>query len=116
MVIGESMKNTEPWYGVRLIYHHKNDLCNAYEEQIVIVRAESFAEAIEQAEILAEEYQSETTVYTGHAMCFHIFDKSEERLSHGTEVFSLIRKSDLEPSEYINRYYDTGTECAGEFE
>lgn len=28
----------------------------------------------------------------------------------GAEVFSLIRESDLDPSEYLDRFFDTGCE------
>jgi len=32
---------------------------------------------------------------------------------HGSEVFSLLRNSDLQPDEYLNAFFDTGSERQG---
>lgn len=106
------MSISEPWYGVRLIYRLTGRTQPAYEERIIIVRAESAENAIAQAELHSKEYESDTTTYIGYAMAFHIFDECGAALSAGTEVFSLIRYSDLSPDDYLNRYHDTGNECA----
>ena len=103
---------TEPWYGVRLVYRLTGRPAQAYEERIVIVRADSFDEAIAKAERYCKDYEDETTVYTGYAMTFHIFDEDGSSLGEGVEVFSLIRESDLDPDEYLARFHDTGRERA----
>jgi hypothetical protein len=104
------MDHPEPWYGVRLLFRHRQPGGQAYEERILIVRAESHAEAILKAECDAEDYESDTTEYIRFADSFHIFDERGPCLGHGVEVFSLIRKSDLEPDAYLTRYFDTGEE------
>lgn len=37
-------------------------------------------------------------------------------IPQGTEVFSLLRDSDLEPSEYLDTFFDTGCEHQGEYD
>ena len=106
------MEVREPWYGVRLIYRLTGTSQPAYEERIIIVRAESDDDAIAKAEQYSKGYESDTTEYIGYAMSFHIFDENRPCLRPGTEVFSLIRKSDLSPDAYIDRFHDTGSECA----
>ena len=107
-----TMENTEPWYGVRLVYRLTGTSRQAYEERVIIVRAESDDDAIAKAETHSKEYESETTEYVGYAMAFHLFDQDGPCLGPGTEVFSLIRKSELHPEEYLDRFHDTGNECA----
>lgn len=45
-------------------------------------------------------------------MAFHIFDQNGPCLGSGTEVFSLIRESELNSEAYLDRFHDTGNECA----
>ncbi len=69
--------------------------------------------AISRAEhISRENYESDTTVYTDYAMAFHIFDENGDALGEGVEVFSLIRKSDLDVDDYLDRFHDTGDESS----
>jgi hypothetical protein len=44
------------------------------------------------------------------AQSYELYDEPGD----GAEVFSLIRVSDLEPSDYVDRYFDTGTERQSE--
>ncbi|MCA9173544.1 MAG: DUF4288 domain-containing protein [Planctomycetales bacterium] len=106
------MKNSEPWYGVRLIYRLTGMSRPAYEERILIVRANSEDDAIARAERCSREYESETAEYIGYAMSFHIFDEDGACLEPGTEVFSLIRESQLDPADYLDRFHDSGSERA----
>jgi hypothetical protein len=106
------MENPEPWYGVRLIYRVTFASRRAYEERVIIVPAESDVEAIRKAEQFSKEYESETTEYIGYATAFHILDENGPCLGPGTEVFSLIRESELDPDAYLERFYDTENECA----
>lgn len=102
----------EPWYGVRLVYRLTFSSEPAYEERVLILRASSADEAIARAEALSREnYESETTNYINNALAFHIFDECGDSLGEGVEVFSLIRKSDLEPDAYLDQFHDTGQEC-----
>ena len=106
------MESPEPWYGVRLIYRLIGTSRLAYEERIIIVRAETDDDAIAKAEQYSKDYESETTEYVGYAMAFHIFDENGPCLRPGTEVFSLIRQSELDPNTYLDRFHDTGNEFA----
>jgi hypothetical protein len=47
--------------------------------------------------------------YTGYLMAYHLF---EAELGDGTEVYSLMRESTLGAGDYLDRYYDSGGECA----
>ncbi|MCL4852581.1 MAG: DUF4288 domain-containing protein [Bryobacteraceae bacterium] len=104
---------TEPWYGVRLVYRLTGRPTPAYEERILIVRADGFGEAIAKAERYSKDYEDATTIYTDYAMAFHIVDEDGSSLGEGVEVFSLIRDSDLDIDEYLDRFHDTGREYAG---
>lgn len=101
----------EPWYGVRLIYQLTGAARKAYEERIIIIRADSEDAAIAQAEMNSQDYESETTFYTGYAMAFNIVDENGPSLGSGVEVFSLIRESELDIDGYLDRFHDTGNEC-----
>lgn len=104
----------EPWYGVRLVYQLIGESGNAFEERVLIVRADDFDSAIERAEQIShDEYEDESTIYTKYAMAFHIFDENGDALGEGVEVFSLIRDSNLAVNDYLDRFHDTGNECAG---
>lgn len=106
------MESPEPWYGVRLLYRLTGTSRPAYEERIIIVRADSDDDAIAKGELYSKDYESEATEYIGYAMAFHIFDENGPCLGPGTEVFSLIRESQLDANAYIDRFHDTGSECA----
>lgn len=105
--------DSEPWYGVRLVYQLICEDGPAYEERILIIRASGSDDAIEQAERLSREtYESESTTYTGYAMAFNVVDEDGETLPPGVEVFSLIRKSELNADDYLHTFHDTGKERA----
>lgn len=99
------------WFAVRCLYELK--LADqerderAYEERITLWQAESFDTAIEQAEQEAAEYaDGSDVVYLGLAQAFWLYDAP----ASGTEIFSLIRTSDLAPRSYIARHFETGGE------
>jgi hypothetical protein len=102
----------EPWYGAKCVFLHteiESAPGQVYEERVILVRAESFDDAISRAEVMAEEYARDVDgcSYTGFIDVFHIYD---EDIGHGSEVYSLMRTSDLSREEYLNRFYDTGAE------
>jgi len=102
---------SEPWYGVKLIYRLTGMSRPSYEERVILIRASSDAEAIAEAERRSTKYEDDTTHYTGYLMAFNIFDESGPGIGEGVEVFSSIRYSDLDTDAYLNRFYDTGDEC-----
>jgi hypothetical protein len=102
------------WYSVRCVFHMLGEGgCEngaPYEERVTLWRANGFEEAIELAEQEAAEYVDMLDVaYLGLAQCYYLGAETEDILS-GTEVFSLIRSSDLPPEEYLDAFFDTGDE------
>lgn len=108
------MSRDEKWFGVRCLFKHDSD---AYEERVTVWRVKSLAEAIARAEEEADEYcENLTCEYLGLAQAYgpasprHAEDEDVEEVTPGMEVFSLIRRSDLQPKEYLDRFFDTGAE------
>lgn len=84
-----------------------------FEERITAWQTDDTAQAITWAEREALEYASapgtretERPEYLGLAQAFHLSGP----VQHGAEVFSLIRDSDLAPTAYLDRFFDTGRE------
>jgi hypothetical protein len=106
----------EPWYGVRCIFAHRGRTdvpsgSELYEERILLVRASSLEEAIERAEAEAARYAQDLgdAEYLGDADAFHVFSSEIGDL---TEVFSLMRESDLDAEAYVRAFFQTGRERA----
>jgi len=79
-----------------------------YEERITIWNAEGIDQAIELAEQEADAYAKNIDAeYLGLAQGFYLFDKID---SSGTEVYSLLRESNLKPEKYLDHFFDTGNE------
>ena len=96
------------WFSARTVYEHDKPGDGLFEERIVVLRAGTFEEALERAEVEALTYSEAVgCVYTGYAS---VFELVEEALGDGAEVFSLMRDSDLSAEEYIDRFYTTGDE------
>lgn len=79
-----------------------------YEERITLWNARNIDEAIKLGEAETKKYAKQNGYkYTGYIMAFAMEDKVS---AEGVEVFSLLRDSDLSPSDYLDRFHDTGTE------
>ncbi|GAA2468055.1 hypothetical protein [Winogradskya humida] len=104
---GEDPGAAARWFGVRCVYH--DAVRNAYEERVTVWHADSFEAAIALAEAEAGEY-GEGADYLGLAQAYLLVEPPR----HGTEVFSLIRRSDLDPHAYVTSFFDTGHEITGE--
>ncbi|TWT64956.1 hypothetical protein [Crateriforma conspicua] len=103
MTLGKSQ-----WYGVRSIWRHEapsDSPCRfTYEERIVLYLAFNGDDAIAKAE---------RDGYPGGAECigYHMsFEIDSVNLGPGTELFSLMRDSDLDATKYIDRFHDSGHE------
>lgn len=100
------------WVSVRCILHTERQGSRFYEERITLWQASSMAEAVERAETEAHEYardtssEGDTTIYAGLAQAYLLFDDLED----GAEVYSLVRRSDLAPEDYLDTFFDTGAE------
>ncbi|MFC0006490.1 hypothetical protein [Micromonospora siamensis] len=100
------------WYAVRCVFRGGDEAPFVYEERLTLWRAGSFDEAIALAEAEAEaaEYTEDISFqYAGLAQAYRLVEPP----GHGTEVYSLMRDSDLPPEEYLTRFFDTGEERQG---
>jgi hypothetical protein len=96
------------WFAVRHVI--KND--DAYEERITLWQAESAEEATARAEAEAAKYAWEGT----DALPLYQSYELGEEPKDGAEVFSLIRRSTLSPSNYLDSFFATGSELEGSIE
>lgn len=105
----------DQWFGVRCLFRIElppevRDPAkypgSVFEERITVWRAGSIDEAIERAEAEAEEYAEGGTEFLGYSQAYKMYDGPGE----GSEVFSLMRESELASSDYIDRFFDTGGE------
>ena len=97
------------WFSVRSVYRSLGviDGSGLYEERVVLFRAEDFDDAIAKAEIEAAEYvEGLNSAVLPLFQAHWLFDDPAD----GSEVFSLMRVSDLEPDEYLDHFFDTGEE------
>ncbi len=108
------------WFAVKCLFLHKdlkkrNGKSN-YEERILLVKAKDFDEAIEKAENEALEYCDELgkdVEYLKFCNAYHI---SESKIGNKTEIYSLITKSDLNKTDFINTHHDNGGELTKRIE
>ncbi len=101
------------WFAVRCVFRSgwsSGTSLPVYEERVTVWRATSVEEAVERAETEAEAYaatiEEAPDTYLGLAQAYRLDDQP----SDGSEVFSLLRESDLEPEDYLNAFFDTGAE------
>jgi hypothetical protein len=94
------------WFAVRNVFRSGD----YYEERITLWNAPTFESAEKRAEQAAkEDAEILGEDLLGFAQVYRLFDFP----ANGTEVFSLIRGSDLEPDAYLSAYFDTGEERQG---
>jgi hypothetical protein len=93
------------WFAVRHVI--KNE--DAYEERITLWRADSFEDAVARAEAEAAEYAWEGTEPLQLYQAYLLPDEPGD----GAEVFSLIRRSQLPPRDYLGTFFETGSEVQG---
>ncbi len=107
------MQDEEPWYSVKCIFIH-DELSEdtgkvMYEERVVVLKSGSLDEAIVLGEAEALEYaKGDGTVhYAGFISAYHLY---EREIADGSEVYSLMRLSDLDKDAFLDRYHDDGSE------
>jgi hypothetical protein len=111
--MSEEDKEHSTWFGAKCIFHF--DELDTFEERIIILRASSLDNAIELAEQEACAYESkdDRCSYTGFVNVYKMYD---EELKEGAEVYSIMRKSKLSDDEFLDKYYDDGSECTKHYE
>lgn len=93
------------WFGVRCVIHDPEE--GVYEERVTIWKCADADEAHALAENEAQKYaEGLNGVHLGLTQSFAMF----EAPAHGREVFSLVRSSALEPGDYLDQFFDTGSE------
>lgn len=101
------------WFGARSIYQveKSNTVISPnklYEERIVLISASSPDEALIKAEKEAGIYATNNDMtYLGY---INVFELYRSKIDEGTEVYSLMRESELDENAYIDRFFDTGSE------
>lgn len=106
-------KEKRPWYGAKSLFYDSGS--RVYEERIILLKAESYDDALDRAKREAEGYAQslEDVQYAGYTDVFNLFDVG---VTEGVEVYSLMRQSDLGTAEYIEKFIDTGSEVGIERE
>lgn len=101
------------WYAVRCVFVVSRPASSdgsTYEERITLWHATTADRAIERAEVEALEYAAAIDdapdTFLGFSQSYRLADVPAD----GAEIFSLMRDSDLDPSAYLSRYFDSGTE------
>ncbi|HEY9731730.1 MAG TPA: DUF4288 domain-containing protein [Drouetiella sp.] len=108
-------QSKEFWHAAKCVFLHAPGAEQLYEERVVLIAANDWNEAIEVAEREARDYAAslDHCTYIGFVSVFKILAES---LCSETEVYSLMRASTLEKEEYLDRFYDTGSERTGKVE
>jgi hypothetical protein len=100
----------QPWYAVRCVFQLVFSTGQrGYEERITLWRADSFDAALAQAEQEGHRYVEDNDhieEFTGLGQAYHLFADPDS----GAEVFSLIRRSELDTDAYVAHFFDTGQE------
>ena len=94
------------WFGVRSFVRHGGSI---FEERVVVVEAGDEEGAFVLAEQELGEYCAalEDCEPLGLLQSYRL---EAGPIASGTEVYSLMRDSPLAPDEYLDRFFDTGTE------
>lgn len=105
-------------YSARSIYRHVDHSVDGhsshlFEERIIILEGESREDVISQAESEGLQYASQfdNVTYAGYV---DVFEIQSSEVGIGSEFYSLIRRSNLDIADYVDRFYDTGNECERE--
>ncbi|MFN3988050.1 MAG: hypothetical protein ACK4KV_21385 [Rhodocyclaceae bacterium] len=107
-----------PTYTVRTVIlwspRQEQKLEHLYEERITAWNADSLEEAIDLAEEDAIEYAKGEAKALDVFQGYWLFDEIG-LIPQGAEVFSLLRESDLDETEYVATFFETGFEHQGTY-
>ena len=101
------------WYSAKCVFRHNAPTGPSgkfvYEERIIVLRADDLDEAIRRVEEEAHEYSAglEGVEFTGFVAAY---DLGLDEIDDLSEVYSILRDSDLEAEAFLDRYYDDGSE------
>ena len=107
-----------PTYTVRTVIlwspRKEQKLEHLYEERITAWNADSLEEAIDLAEEDAIEYAKGEAKALDVFQGYWLFDEIG-LIPQGAEVFSLLRESDMDETEYVATFFETGFEHQGTY-
>src|ERR1035437_6944309 len=107
-----------PTYSVRsiLLWRPRADQTrkHIYEERITLWNAPTLEQAVDLAEREADEYAGDDAKRLGLLQGFWMYEDFKVH-QQGTEVFSLLRESDLAPKAYLKAFFDTGLERESDY-
>lgn len=103
------------WYSVKCVFEHDGLAPGAeetvYEERVVILRADSLDDALDQGEAEARDYAAsigdDSICYAGFISAYRT---GETELTDRMEVYSLMRETSMSREEFFTRYYADGSE------
>lgn len=101
------------WYSAKCVFRHNAPAGSSgkfgYEERLIVLRADDLPDAIKRAEEEAHEYSAglDGVEFTGFVSAY---DLGEDEIHDLSEVYSVLRDSDLEANSFLDRYYDDGSE------
>jgi hypothetical protein len=102
-----SQSSGTQWYTVRCLFGTEREKGFVYEERLTLWCTDSFDNAIELAEKEAAVYAAASQLeYLDLAQVC----KLPGHPTSGAEVFSLVRDSTLSSDDYLDAFFDTGTE------
>jgi len=97
------------WFSVRCVFQWHSRQGQPFEERITLWRATSVDDAIRSAEEEALAYAEASDVtYLRFAQAYALDEGVA--IGHGTELYSLLRDSELAPEQYLDAFFDTGRE------
>lgn len=106
--------NSPEWFAAKTVCKHQRveeggASKTLFEERVVLLQAADFEDAIARGEVEAQEYCRgiRDVTYTGYIHVYRLFAGT---VGHGTEVFSLMRESELSDKDYLDHFYDDGRE------
>ena len=106
------MNNSE-WYAAKTVCKHQSVEDGIpktlFEERVVLLQAADFNDAVAKGELEAQEYcrSIENVTYIRY---INVYRLCADVVGHGTEIFSLMRESELSDSDYLDHFHDDGKE------
>ena len=94
------------WFAVKCLFSHPSRVEDSvrflYEERITLWHTDSFNKAFDLAEVDAAEYAKEANcLFVRATDSYQLFHKT---IGHGSEIFSLMRDSGMEPEVYADTF------------
>ncbi len=100
------------WFSVRTIVHRRAE--GVFEERITLWHRTDADEAADAALAESAEYAADNGADDcGLAQVYEPYGDAVGGLrspADGSEIFSLVRQSDLSPGKYLDAFFDTGRE------